>query len=307
MLRPLLIEKAAMLTKIRDFFYHRQVVEVETPLLLPSSNPSPQLSSFLVDHQYLQTSPEFAMKRLIAQGSGDIFQICKAFRKEEQSTIHHPEFTILEWYRLDYNHHQLIEETIALMRLFFPTTPVQKVTYQQLFWDFYQINVEQTSLEQLRTLGAEHQLSFPDFSTAQWIEALFTLLIEPQLPYEQITFVYDFPANQAMLAKINQQTQKAERFEIYFRHLELGNGFHELNDQQEQLQRFTQDNQLRQRLSLPTIPIDEQFIASLAHLPNCAGIAIGLDRLFLLIHDKTNLDDVLPFRKLLNRQATIPQ
>ncbi len=300
MLRNLLLEKAAMLNKIRSFFHERQILEVDTPLLYHSSNPSPQLSSFSVDKNFLQTSPEFAMKRLIAGGSGDIFQICKAFRKEEQGTIHNPEFTILEWYRIGYDHYQLMDEVTDLMQLFFPKVVVQKITYQQLFWDFYKIDLKKVSLEQLQNLAKHHQLYFSDFSTEQWIESIFTLLIEPKLNYEQITFVYDFPVEQAMLAKINYNNQTADRFEIYFRHLELGNGFHELNDTTEQIRRFNEDNQKRRSLSLPEIPLDKQFISALSHMPNCSGVALGLDRLFLLINNKNSFDEILPFRKMLN-------
>lgn len=288
--------RAKTLAKIRAFFAARNIIEVETPLLSHATNPAPHLNSFSFDSLYLQTSPEFAMKRLLASGSGDIYQICKAFRKDEIGRLHNPEFTILEWYRIGFNHHDLMDEVNEFLKLIINAPKSQRLTYAKIFAYFLKIDPHEVAIEQLKTIAQNNNLFVPDLPDEpnSWLQLLFSHLIEPKLGLEQPIFIYDFPAPQAMLAKVRAGTPKvASRFEVYFKGIELANGFHELNDAQEQQKRFTEDLAKRQKLNLPQIPLDKNFLAILPHLPECSGVALGIDRLLLLATNTDALDEVL--------------
>ena len=292
--------RAKTLAKIRAFFAKRNIVEVETPLLSHATNPTPHLASFSINDLYLQTSPEFAMKRLLAAGSGDIYQICKAFRKGELGRLHNPEFTILEWYRVGFNHHDLMAEVNEFLQTIINTPPAKQFTYEKIFSDFCQINPHTATTQQLKAI-AQDRLSITTLQQDDWLQLLFTHLIEPQLGFEQPVFIYDFPPTQAMLAKIRPENPTvASRFEIYYKGIELANGFHELNDLQEQQKRFTQDLTKRQQLNLPPVPLDKNFLAALPNLPDCSGVACGIDRLLLHIAAMTSVDEVLcyPFAEI---------
>jgi lysyl-tRNA synthetase class 2 len=295
--------RAVIIAKIRDFFAKRNVIEVETPLLSHSTNPAPHLNSFSFNDLYLQTSPEFAMKRLLAAGSGDIYQICKAFRKDEIGRLHNPEFTILEWYRIGFNHHDLMDEVNDFLKLIINAPEAQRFTYQEIFEIFLKNNPHTSSVGQLKSIAKKNNLSISglsdDYDT--WLQLLFTHLIEPELGLECPVFIYDFPESQAMLARVHgERSRVASRFEVYFKGIELANGFHELNDAQEQRKRFMLDATKRQGLNLPPIPLDENFLAALSNLPDCAGVALGIDRLLLLAVDASLLNDVLcyPFSQV---------
>lgn len=294
-----LLLRAKILAKIRRFFALRHVTEVDTPLLLPATNPTPYLENFCCDNAYLQTSPEFAMKRLLSTNSGDIYQICKAFRKNELGQIHNPEFTMLEWYRINFDHHKLMDETDELLQFTIKAPPAKRYTYYKVCKMFLDINPHQTNLKQLKAIAKKHDLLVPglDNDPDVWLQLLFTHLIEPKLDLPYPVFIYDFPASQAMLARIRPgKTQLASRFEVYYKGVELGNGFHELNNATEQRRRFMHDLVKRKKLELSPIPLDEKFLKSLPKLPNCSGIALGVDRLIMIAANATTLDDILCFR-----------
>jgi lysyl-tRNA synthetase class 2 len=301
--------RAQLLAKIRDFFASRNVLEAVTPLLCQTTITAPYLHSlttqyhFPGDHKnskilYLQTSPEFAMKKLIANGSGDIYQICKAFRDEELGRLHNFEFTILEWYRIGFDHHKLMDEMNEFLQFTLNTKKVERLSYAEAFAKYLQIDCFNTSSEILQKCAHEkglqnnNNLKNEDIDT--WLQLLFSYFIEPNLGEDQPTFIYDYPASQSALAKINKSNPKvSSRFEVYINGIELANGFHELNDAKEQKERFLADQKKRVTLGLPEIAIDEEFINAVGQLPNCAGVALGVDRLLLLLVNANSLEEIL--------------
>ena len=292
--------RAAFLRIMRDFFYQRHVTEVETPLLCVAGTTDAYLESITttLNHQtrYLQTSPEYAMKRLLAAGIGDCYQICKAFRCDESGRHHNPEFTMLEWYRLNFDHHQLMDDMDDLLQLILKCLPAQRISYQQLFLDHLNIDPHRASIEDLKKLAPTlcEALNATTDTKDDYLMLLLSHLIEPKIGFDRPCFIYDFPASQAALAKIHDNV--GERFEVYVNGIELANGFHELQNPQEQLQRFLNDNQKRRELNKPEVTVDYQLIAALQHgLPHCAGVALGVDRLIMLALQKDKLQDVLSF------------
>ncbi|OGT51773.1 MAG: EF-P lysine aminoacylase GenX [Gammaproteobacteria bacterium RIFCSPHIGHO2_12_FULL_42_13] len=294
--------RALLYQKIRAFFAERQVLEVETPLLCQHTVTDPHIESFTVptsnQSYFLQTSPEYAMKRLLSQGSGSIYQICKAFRREEAGQQHNPEFTMLEWYRLGFDHHALMNEVDALLQYCFNTPPAEKISYQAVFQQYLSLDSFAVSLEALKKIMlekiaiTEHDLASINKDTA--LQLLLSHCIEPHFGVEKPLFLYDFPPSQAALAKINHGV--AERFELYLQGSEIANGFHELADAAEQEARFKK-NQVARANNGYTVPkIDYYFINALKKgLPACAGVAIGLDRLLMFQLSTKNIADVLPF------------
>lgn len=312
--------RAQLLADIRSFFHARGVLEVETPLLASSTIPSPHIQSFKTQFLapspppssslsssspatppfpagstlYLQTSPEFAMKRLLAQQSGDILQICKAFRNGERGTLHNPEFTILEWYRVGYDHHKLMDEMDDLLRtiLHLPAA-AQRFTYAALFERYLNINPHRATLTELQHCAKEHgiNIDWDEQESDVWLQLLMTHCIEPELAASSAVpvFVYDFPAEQAALARLRRCEKDgeieivAERFEVYFKGIELANGFHELNDAKEQRARFERELEWRRAHGMECPPLDEEFLAMLSEMPDCAGVALGVDRLLMLL------------------------
>ncbi len=311
MLEKKLVVQAQILARIRRFFAERQVIEVITPVLSQAAGTDPALEPMRSRYTgpgyahglplYLQTSPEFAMKRLLAAGSGDIYQICQAFRDGENGQLHNPEFTLLEWYRPDFDHHQLMDEMASLLNTCLEAElTVEKISYQQLFEDFFHWDPLTASEEQMRAsaeanaiqLAEEAMLSDRD----EWLDLLLTHLIEPHLGQGRLTFVYDYPASQASLARLNEEDRRlASRFELYYQGIELANGFHELVDSQEQRRRFQAENEQRQRNGQQQMPIDEHLLAVLDRMPDCSGVALGMDRLFMLKMGAHSLQQVLNF------------
>lgn len=301
--------RAAILKFIRDFFAARSVMEVETPLMCHTSVTDPFIQSIPAlfqrhptkdeERYYLQTSPEYAMKRLLAAGSGSIYQITKAFRQGEISRLHNPEFTMLEWYRLDFNHHQLMDEMDALLQLILQTPQATRTTYQSLFQTYLSIDPLASSITDLAACAKAHHIDvaaeITDCDT--WLDILMTHCIEPNMGETAPVFVYDFPASQAALARLSPTDPRvASRFEVYFHGIELANGFHELQNAHEQRHRFEKNVRERKRLGLTELPIDEHFIAALTHgLPNCAGVALGIDRLVMMALRQPNIQTVLSF------------
>ncbi len=297
--------RAKLLARIREFFAARQVLEVETQLLSHSTITDPNIHSFITKYHlgnnstdlYLQTSPEFAMKRLLAANSGSIYQICKAFRHEDHGKQHNPEFTIMEWYRIDFDHHELMREMDEFLQFTINTKPAEKISYCELFQQYLNLDPIDSSIETLQQCARKHGLNIiPDLTYDDWLNLLLTHIIEPHLGINQPTFIYDYPASQAALARLNPDNpQVAERFEVYINGVELANGFHELADSQEQRQRFINDLEQRHELNLSTIPLDENFLAALNDLPDCAGVALGIDRLMMIQKQYKDIAEVLAF------------
>lgn len=300
-------QRAMLLQKIRQFFATRDILEVETPLLCHTSVTDPYIESMGVDlscpsikarKYYLQTSPEYAMKRLLAAGSGPIYQICKAFRQEELGTLHNPEFTILEWYRPGFTHHQLMDEMDTLLQEILLAKTAQRYSYRELFLTFLKFDPEQTSLAELKNFASQHEIyTTHELSQNDWLMLLMSKIIEPQLGWNQPCFIYDFPPSQAALARIIEMPSPvASRFEVYINGIELANGFHELTDSNEQRKRFEKNNLLRKNLNLKEILLDEYLLAALQHgLPDCAGVALGLDRLMMIALNSKHIAEVLSF------------
>lgn len=294
--------RTEILTKIRQFFAQKNVLEVETPLLCTATATDPYIDSFnLNSHHYLQTSPEFAMKRLLAAGSGCIFQICKAFRDDEIGKWHNPEFTMLEWYRVGFNHHDLMQEMIELFIFLLDEIKIKKYSYHEIFEKYLNINPHTDKLQILQNCAAENNLeissSFINDDRDSWLRLLLHHLIEPKIN-SGVVFIYDFPIGQAALAKLNKINDMivAERFEVYLEGIELANGYHELTDHQQQKQRFLDDLEKRNHLNYSKITIDEYLLAALQHgLPDCAGVALGVDRLLMYIAQAKHIKDVLSF------------
>lgn len=302
--------RASVLNTIRQFFAVRDVLEVDTPAMSQAAVTDVHLDAFSTVFVgpgysqglplYLQTSPEFHMKRLLAAGSGCIYQMSKSFRNEEAGRHHNPEFTMLEWYRIGFDHFQLMDEMSELLTLVLGSGKEQRFTYQNAFKQFLQLDPLTASMDELRNAAkaynvydvVEHET---DRDTI--LQLLFYVGVESQIGQGVPCFIYDFPASQAALARISQQdTRVAERFEVYFKGIELANGFHELADAKEQLARFIADNNKRKTMDLPQQPIDHHLIDALAAgFPDCAGVALGIDRLVMLATGANSLADVLAF------------
>jgi lysyl-tRNA synthetase class 2 len=307
-------KRAQVLQQVRQFFHERNVVEVETPALSQGTVTDVHLDAitcrydFLNDSSpdqttslYLQTSPEFHMKRLLASGYGCIFQIAKAFRHEEAGRFHNPEFTLLEWYRLGFDHFALIKEVSELLKIVLDCNEPTQTTYQDLFIDQLSIDPLVASRTELLSLIEAHE-KLSEWLTAEQdndilLQFIFSEIIEPNIGNDSPCFVYNFPRSQASLAKIcPEDSRVAQRFECYFQGIELVNGFNELTDAEIQLERFQGDNRQRKVLSLPEMPIDTNFITALSQgLPKCAGVALGIDRLIMLTLKAEHIEQVVSF------------
>jgi lysyl-tRNA synthetase class 2 len=302
-------KRAEIIAKIRQFFRERDVLEVDTPLMSHYTITDPHvvgipaiytaLGSDVAQQMYLQTSPEYAMKRLLAAGSGSIYQICKAFRQGEVGRIHNPEFTMIEWYREGFDHHALMDEMDTLLQLILQTAPAERISYADLFQQHLGINPHYADEKMLAVSASQKNISLsstlPDRDA--WLDLLWTHCIEPVVGYERPIFLYDFPASQASLAKVrHEEPPVASRFEVYFKGIELANGFHELQDAAEQATRFNRDSAFRAQHGLPEKNIDPRFLDALQHgLPDCAGVALGIDRLILLALGCNRVADVVSF------------
>lgn len=296
-------ERAKLLKQIRAFFDSRGVFEVDTPLLCASTVSEPALASFFINaaERYLQTSPEYAMKRMLAAFNVPIYYLGKAFREGEFGKKHNPEFTMLEWYRPQWDHHQLIAEINDLFQLIFACPPLQITTYQAIFKKYLNVCPHQSSEQELKHIALKHNWIDESFNCDKmaWLDLLMTHGIESQLGLEMPVVILDYPAQQGALAKIRKDEDGffvAERFEVYYRGMELANGYHELTCAMEQRKRFEADNLQRRKLGLPHIPVDEHLLSAMnAGMGTCAGVAIGFDRLLMLRLGLNNISDVLPF------------
>ncbi|HHX8280247.1 TPA: elongation factor P--(R)-beta-lysine ligase [Vibrio diabolicus] len=303
-------QRATLIASIRQFFADRQVMEVDTPAMSHATVTDIHLHTFQTEFVgpgyadgsklFFMTSPEFHMKRLLAAGSGCIYQINKAFRNEENGRYHNPEFTMLEWYRVGFDHHKLMDEMDDLLQLVLKCGAAQRMTYQQAFIDVLGVCPLEGSMTELKTAASKLGLSDiaePEEDRDTLLQLLFSVGVEHKIGQDVPAFVYDFPASQAALAKINPQDHRvADRFEVYFKGIELANGFHELDNPKEQLARFEQDNVKRLDMGLKPQPIDYHLISALeAGLPDCAGVALGIDRLIMLALGCDHIDQVTAF------------
>ncbi|WP_006788329.1 EF-P lysine aminoacylase EpmA [Thiorhodospira sibirica] len=298
--------RAALLAQIRAFFAQRQVLEVETPVLSAAANPDPALESLTVPTpeglRYLQTSPEFAMKRLLCAGYGDMYQLARVFRGAEQGRYHNPEFTLLEWYRRDFDHHRLMDEVEDLINdladLPF-TARAERIPYRDLFIQHLHLDPWDCTPQDCAACAQHHDLTLHGtLALDAWLDLLISHLIAPRLPKDRLCFVYDYPPSQAALAQIVSVDGRsvAQRFELYWGPLELANGFHELGQADEQQRRFVADNARRIQVKQPEVALDELLLAALAHgLPRCAGVALGIDRLLMCLSKATHIHQVLAF------------
>ena len=283
----------------------RGVLEVETPALSQSGNTDPHINSFSVQTnsstRYLHTSPEYPMKRLLAAGSGDIYQRCKVWREEENGSQHNSEFTMLEYYRVGFSEQRLMQEVAELLTLLLPniTIPPCYRSYRTCFLETLAIDPHTIPLEQLKRCAFKHQIDLAgELDKQGWLDLLFTQVIEPTFDPQQLTFVYHYPAAQAALAQVIKQddVEVAQRFEVYYGALELGNGYQELINARQNKQRLQQDAVQRLDNNLSTVPADHRFLAAMEHgMPRAAGVAIGLDRLLLCLSGRSELKRVISF------------
>jgi lysyl-tRNA synthetase class 2 len=301
-------KRAQLLERTRAFFAQRGVLEVETPLISHAATTELHLSSWQVysprdngQPRYLHTSPELAMKRLLAAGSGDIYQLCKVFREAEEGNRHNPEFTLLEWYRLGFDMYAMMREVETFLLGLLPnsmTVSVEQISWQQAFMRYADCDPFEATANELQAIYVRHKgQSVENMNMQDWYDLLMSQVIEPSLPRDRLVFITHYPASQASLARLNTHDSRlAERFEVFAGGLELANGFHELTDAKEQRQRIEDEIRQRKQAGLPEIKTDEHFLAALEYgMPDCRGVAIGFDRLVMLATGEKDITKVLSF------------
>jgi len=299
----LLRQRAAIIKAIRDFFNERSYLEVETPAMAQFGITDVYLSNinaqFRNQTYCLQTSPEYHMKRLLAAGSGPVFQIAKAFRDDELGRWHNPEFTMLEWYQLNVDHHGLMNEMDELLQLVLSCPPLIRKTYKEVFAEICDLDPFSASIDALQKTLVRYELDYvldkDEQDRDQYLFLLMSHIVEPAFAESDTPLaIYGFPVSQAALAKVNNDV--AERFEIYFKGIELANGFHELTDAQAQANRFNQDIASRLQKGVAPANPDVYLLAALRHgLPACSGVALGIDRLLMLALEQPSISNVLAF------------
>jgi elongation factor P--(R)-beta-lysine ligase len=299
--------RARLLSRAREFFAARGVLEVETPHLGSSTATDPHIESIrcavLGVERYLQTSPELFMKRLLAAGSGPIYQLGKVFRDGESGSRHNPEFTLLEWYRPGLDHHGLMDEVDEFLQEVSESRPAVRETYAAAFEREVGVDPHRASARDLASSAEARGLDAAGsaaFSREDWLHLLMAEAIEPRLGKEQPHFLYDFPSELSALARVRRgeagEADVAERFEVFVQGMELANGYHELTDPSEQRRRFLADLEARRALGRAQTPVDERMIAALTHgLPRCAGVALGFDRLVMIAAGARSIDAVIAF------------
>ena len=297
----MLKKRSELLRELRAFFYARDVIEVDTPILSHAATPDVHLASLQTQvlrpgyaegqTYYLHTSPEYPMKRLLCEGSGDIFYLGKVFRDGDESPRHQVEFSMLEWYRLGFDMSQLIDEVIALIQKVIPIyTQVEILSYSDAYQKYAQINdVFQATVEDFKSCLKTYQVAeivgLNDSDIDLWQQLVLTEVIEPQLGQNKISVITHFPAKDAALAKLSSDNPNtAERFEVFINGMELANGYDELADSKIYRARFEESLEQRKSLNLPIVPLDENLLNTLEKqlLPACSGVALGVDRLFML-------------------------
>ncbi len=305
--------RAQYLADVRRFFAERDVLEVETPILSLAGPTAPYMDSFTTDYiplgasskqaYYLQTSPEFAMKRLLAANLGSIYQIAHVFRNGELGRLHSPEFTMLEWYRPKLSLNQLMDEVNALVQEVFCLNQVSRLSYRGVFEFYLKINVFTCPLDKIKQCALARITGLADdleLDRDGWLELLMSHVIEPRLAAMNLAvFIYDFPASQAQLAKIKKDesgNNVADRFELYIAGVEIANGYNELLDADELERRFTEDNKQRHQQAMSEMPIDNNLLAAMkSGIPECSGVALGFDRIIMLALNKQDIRSVQSF------------
>lgn len=295
---------------IRGFFSEREVLEVETPMLSAAGNTDPNIQSFHttfsghVDagarQRWLRTSPEFPLKRLLAAGVGDCYELGRVFRNGEAGGRHNPEFTMLEWYRVGWDHSRLAREVIDLLErlllLAGRNFEIVETTYRGLFHDALGVDALLDPIDVLKKPLAGANISSEGLERDDWLDLLLTHRIQPEFPRDRVTVVSEFPASQCALARIRKSDPPvAERFEAYVGPYEVANGYHELNDAAEQRMRFERDNAKRRERGDAEVPMGERLLAVLGDMPDCAGVALGIERLLMVLADTDAIADVLAF------------
>lgn len=302
--------RAAFNRMARDFFHTRDVLEVETPILSAAGNTEPNIASFHTEfsghvdagprRRWLRTSPEYSLKRLLAAGVGDCYELGRVFRNGEAGGRHNPEFTMLEWYRVGWDHLRLIEETAefvnAALALVGRRATLRVVGYRALYLETLGLDPFEADGSHLREALGDVQVNSDGLSRDDWLDLLLTHRIQPTFPAGALIGVHDWPATQAALARIRPgDPPLAERFELYLGPIELANGYHELGDAKEQRERFENDLHRRRLRGAALPPIDEALLAALPALPDCAGVALGVDRLLMAMLGTARIADVLAF------------
>ncbi len=311
---PLLLlqQRAFLLAEIRQFFNQRNVLEVQTPILSSAANSDRQIEVFTTEaihpqkqQAFLRTSPEFFHKRLLASGSGDIFEVAPVFRRDERTPLHNPEFTLLEWYRLDFDLCQLMEEVDVLFHRLaaqfnLSLKPTIRLSYRELFQQYSDVNPFMMGTDELQQYCLNQGYQGSQLSRSEALDFIFAVVILPQLCDIDGLLIYHFPIEQAALAQANpDEPETCLRFEFLFQGIELANGYQELQDAKLQRQRFEQDLQWRARHQKAVHPIDEYLLAALENgLPACSGVAVGLERLLMCLVQTNSLDDVMGFNAL---------
>ncbi len=303
--------RAGMLERIRAYFAAQEVREVQTPLLAATAVSDPAIESIGAvtargGRLWLQTSPEYPMKRLLAAGFGDCYQVCPVFRDGESGRLHNPEFTMIEWYRLDYGVGEMEHDVDRLLRVAcaelreFP--PARAVSYRAAMLQGCGIDCASAGAPEIRAALASRGIDPVDagaWDRDEWLDLLMGAVVGPALGHDAPVFLHDYPPGQAALARLRTEpdgSRVAERFELYVDGLELANGFRELGDAGEQRQRFERDQAMRRRRGQPLRPLDERLLAALGTgLPDCAGVALGFDRLVMAAHRLQSLDAAMAF------------
>ncbi|KJV24649.1 EF-P lysine aminoacylase EpmA [Luteibacter yeojuensis] len=302
--------RAATYGRIRHFFAERGVLEVETPMLSAAGNTDPNIQSFhtrFTGHvdagpatRWLRTSPEFPLKRLLAAGLGDCYELGRVFRDGEAGGRHNPEFTMLEWYRVGWDEARLAREVVDLLEKLLleagRTFDIVETTYRGLFHDALGIDALTAPVDVLQGALGDIHVNADGLVRDDWLDLLMTHRIQPTFTRDRVTVVADFPASQCALARIRHDDPPvAERFEVYVGKYEVANGYHELNDPAEQRARFERDNAVRRERGQGEVPIDEHLLAVLGKMPDCAGVALGVERLLMVLADTDRIADVLAF------------
>ena len=305
--------RARLNAAVRAFFAERGVLEVETPVLSVAGNTEPNIASFVSDFsgrtdgaprtRWLRTSPEYPLKRLLAAGLGDCYELGRVFRDGEAGGRHNPEFTMLEWYRVDWNHERLLDEVAELVRVALALVGrdagLRRIAYRDLYRERLQFDPVLAPEAELRNALGDVQVAPEGLTRDDWLDLLMTHRLQPSFDAGEMLAVHDWPATQAALARLRDTGEGfavAERFELYLGTFEIANGYHELCDAGEQRGRFERDLATRRARGAPQPPLDERLLAALAHgLPACAGVALGVDRLLMAMLDTRRIADVLAF------------
>ncbi|MTI13202.1 EF-P lysine aminoacylase EpmA [Sansalvadorimonas verongulae] len=308
-------QRGEVLRNIREYFHKENVLEVETPMLSRHATVDPHIDSFQATFSplgtstcetlFLHTSPEFPMKRLLSAGSSDIYYLGRVFRNGEAGGRHNPEFTMLEWYRLNIDHHQLMDDVTGVVGAVTPFQECGRFTYKELFENELGVDPHEATDTELMTLTQKHvDKGLSGLARNDYLDLLFSTCIEPRLGKAgsgslEGVYVFDYPASMSALARLrtNEQGQKvAARFELFIGGFEVANGYHELEDGDEQETRFEQAQKEREQLGLPVYPYDRNLVDALkTSFPDCAGVAMGVDRLHMLITGTRDIKEVIPF------------